>query len=129
VDTRSKILPWKEALHLLHPSSDVQVVTGYFDPLLAAHAGRLRELSAGGSKLLVIVTHPPNPLLPACARAELLAALSVVDLVTVAPPDARLLFPEGLRLIREEARDTARTRELVRHVHRRHGVRQTVADG
>jgi hypothetical protein len=129
VDTRSKILPWEEALHLLHPSSDVRIVTGYFDPLLAAHAARLRELSAADSQLLVIVTHPPNPLLPACARAELLAALSVVDLVTVAPSDAPLMFPDGLRLIREEAHDAARTRELVRHVHRRHGERQAVADG
>ena len=129
MDTRTKILSWDEAKHLLAPSAQAQVVIGHFDPLLAAHARRLRELAVSGRPLIAVVTDPPQPLLPQRARAELVAALVVVDHVILAPTAAPLLFPDGIRPIREEARDAERTRDLIQHVHRRQGTRLTVADG
>jgi hypothetical protein len=56
-------------------------VIGHFDPLLAAHARRLQELAVPGTILVVAVSDPPDPLLPAGARAELVAALAAVDYV------------------------------------------------
>jgi glycerol-3-phosphate cytidylyltransferase-like family protein len=82
VDTRSKIIPIEEACQR---TSNVRALwlAGHFDPLLAEHARRLRERAAPGQTLVVEITNPPNPLLPQRARAELVAALSVVDYVVL----------------------------------------------
>jgi hypothetical protein len=61
------------------------LVLGYFDPLTAAHVARLAEL---GASLTVAVLDPPDPLLPARARAELVAALRAVAQVMIGPPPA-----------------------------------------
>jgi len=58
-------------------------VTGHFDPLLAEHVGRLGEHVAPGRLLVVEVTNPDRPLLPQRARAELVAALTMVDYVVL----------------------------------------------
>jgi glycerol-3-phosphate cytidylyltransferase-like family protein len=77
VDTRSKI-------QTSRPTGPEWVtVTGYFDPLVAGHAARLRGLAEPGRKLLVIVADPPEPILEARARAELVAALACVDAVSM----------------------------------------------
>lgn len=98
----------------------VTVVSGYFDPLLAGHARRLAEIAAPGGFLMAVVTEPERPILPARARAELVAALAVVDYVVSAEDGAELLaqLPAD-RVFREEAADLRRAQELVARVHQR----------
>ncbi|MGI8741641.1 MAG: hypothetical protein ACR2NN_03530 [Bryobacteraceae bacterium] len=62
---------------------NICLVTGAFDPLLAEHAKRLKELAEPNQLLVVAITNPPDPLLPQQARAELVAALAVVDYVII----------------------------------------------
>jgi glycerol-3-phosphate cytidylyltransferase-like family protein len=97
LDTRKKIL-----------DSEATVVTGHFDPLTAAHAERLATLKQAGRLLVVIITSPPEALLPARARAELVAGLAVVDRVIIADEIAR-----------EEAADAERTRAIIELVRSR----------
>ncbi len=101
---------------------EIILVTGYFDPLVAGHARRLGEIAHAGSALFVAVGNPPRPLLPARARAELVAALRMVDYVLLAeahtPADwLALLQPDAL--FREEAADERRTQDLIQHVQSR----------
>lgn len=84
------------------------VVTGHFDPLTAAHVRRLSELKQEGRPLAVVITSPPDPILPAQARAELIAALGIVDQVVIAR-----------ELIHEEEADLGRSRQLIEHVRSR----------
>jgi bifunctional ADP-heptose synthase (sugar kinase/adenylyltransferase) len=97
-------------------------VTGFFDPLLAAHARRLEEIARRGGALLVAIQDPPRPLLVAQARAELVAALAVVDYVILAGTPAPGLAEsiEADAVFHEEAADQCRTQELIQHVHDRH---------
>ena len=86
MDTRTKILPYQEVRELLQ-DKPAQWVSGYFDPLLAEHVGRLRELAKPGQLLVVEVANPDAPLLPQRARAELVAALAMVDYVVLGNGD------------------------------------------
>jgi len=97
------------------------MATGYFDILRAA---QIHELAAirrrtGAAALLVVVLPRPHELLPQRARAELVAALRLVDYVLLAGPEE----VEGLRaslqpveLARMEEADAARLRELIGRV-------------
>lgn len=58
-------------------------MAGHFDPLLAEHVRRLSEHAAPGRLLVVEITNPARPLLPQRARAELVAALAMVDYVVL----------------------------------------------
>ena len=60
-------------------------VSGHFDPLLAEHVRRLaQDQGRDPERLLVVeVTNPAQPLLGQRARAELVAALSMVDYVVL----------------------------------------------
>ena len=80
LDTRSKIIPLHEIGERLQGRA-AQWISGHFDPLLAEHVGRLRQAREPGSLLVIEVTDPARPLLPQRARAELVAALSMVDYV------------------------------------------------
>jgi bifunctional ADP-heptose synthase (sugar kinase/adenylyltransferase) len=80
LDTRSKIIPLHE-IHERLQDHAARWVSGHFDPLLAEHVGRLRHAREPGSLLVVEVTNPARPLLSQRARAELVAALSIVDYV------------------------------------------------
>ena len=82
MDTRSKIIPIEDARQRTSNSPTLWL-TGHFDPLLAEHARRLTERAAPGQTLVVEITNPANPLLPQRARAELVAALAVVDYVVL----------------------------------------------
>lgn len=82
MDTRTKIKEHNQ----LKPGT--LVVSGHFDPLLAAHAEWLQQARGGAQALAVVVTEPPDPLLPAHARAALVAALASVDEVFVAGPSS-----------------------------------------
>jgi bifunctional ADP-heptose synthase (sugar kinase/adenylyltransferase) len=134
VDSRNKILNPEAAPRAC------SVVTGTFDVLLAEDARELAEIRARcpGTPLLVVVLPLSGPLLPQRARAELVAALRVVDyVVTVdddAPNDATdvakdvatevattalLASLEPAQLVRLEAVHATRKRQLMEHVHRR----------
>ncbi|MCS6952359.1 MAG: hypothetical protein RMK57_04985 [Bryobacterales bacterium] len=125
IDTRTKILTAEEALatarRLRELGLRLCVVTGYFDPLLAAHARRLAECRNRADALLAVVGCPPRPILPARARAELVAALAVVDYV-VLEEDSLIerLAGAGARVERHEPLDEQITQDLIAHVHRRH---------
>jgi len=110
VDTRSKIVDQEEARRIA--ASGATVVSGYFDPLVASHAERLRELKSEDSPLLVLIATPENPILSARARAELVAGLATVDHVA---ESADGLAPR----IRLEWEDEARLKNLIVHVHAR----------
>ena len=114
MDTRTKIVSAAEAARL--SATGAMVVSGYFDPLIAAHAEQLRELKRQGAPLLVVISDPPHPVLPARARAELLAGLAVVDYVT---ESAGEVTPE-IRLEQEHQR---RFDELIELVHARQRAR------
>jgi bifunctional ADP-heptose synthase (sugar kinase/adenylyltransferase) len=82
LDTRSKIIPLEQAQERLRDKSACWV-SGDFDPLLAEHVRRLREHVAPGRLLIVEVKNLAKPLLPQRARAELVAALTMVDYVVL----------------------------------------------
>jgi hypothetical protein len=91
----------------------VRVVSGYFDPVLATHTARLEKAAAGASAVAVVLLNPPEAILPARARAELVAALAGVSLV-LAPEECEAPAAD-VHLEREdlESRDrfTAHVRE------------------
>jgi bifunctional ADP-heptose synthase (sugar kinase/adenylyltransferase) len=126
VDSRRKILKPPEALEIARGlrgnGATLEVVTGYFNPLLAEHAGKLEQARNRADSLMVVVTTPPNPVLPAVARAELVAALSVVDYVVLPEETALEEFlarVEAREIIRREAEDEILTRDLIEHVRSR----------
>jgi hypothetical protein len=121
MDTRTKILIAEEA-----PRACI-VVTGAFDPVLAEDARELAEIRANHSDgpLLVVVLPLPGELLPCRARAELVAALRMVDYVVIAPDAATtaitpswLASLEPAHLVRLEEAQAVRKRQLMDHVHR-----------
>jgi len=102
LDTRAKIVPREQ----LEARPDAVWVWGSFDPLLAEHVRRLEQARKPGRLLVVEVTNPAQPLLPQRARAELVAALGIVDFV----------------VIRDEhgAADSHITEQFIEHVLDRH---------
>lgn len=127
MDTRDKIVDCERTAVLVGGlrarGVALKVVLGYFDVLAAEHVRRLREIADGAGALFVAVLDPPSPLLDARARAELVAALGVVDYVVLGGerPSQALLQPFSAdEIIREEAADLLRTRRLMEHVQHRH---------
>ncbi len=110
MDTRVKIAVPGAAAAL---APGTRVVSGSFDPLLRQHADELAELRQGCSALAVVVTEPAEPLLPARARAELVAALRCVDAVFL---DSEGAPPADVRL--EEGHERLRA-GFLRHVRAR----------
>ena len=127
MDTRNKIIGLEQASALVLESSinqdHLKIVTGYFDVLLAEHVRRLREIADGASRLLVVVLDPPDPVLAARARAELVAALDMVDYVVPADEHAAYALLgrfAGGEVVREESDDLLRAHRLRQHVQSRH---------
>ncbi|HYK16736.1 MAG TPA: hypothetical protein VEV37_01890 [Bryobacteraceae bacterium] len=108
LDTHAKILTVEEALQRLE-QKPVCWVSGHFDPLLAEHVRRLKSCATPGKLLVVEVTNPLQPLLAQRARAELVAALAMVDHVVLSerPPS-------------NDSTDAAITEKFVLHVLSRH---------
>ncbi len=84
--------------------------SGHFDPLLAEHVQLLRDTAEPGKALVVEITNPERPLLSARARAELVAALSIVDMVVL----------EDGAAARPRLEDVEISRSFVEHALRRH---------
>ena len=109
LDTRKKIVG-REELELRLDDRPVRWIAGHFDPLLAEHVRWLAEERHPGTALVVEVTNPPQPLLAQRARAELVAALSMVDFVILGA--------------RKPALDAAISERFVAQVLRRHQQEQ-----
>jgi len=127
MDTRGKIIDCERAAALAAKlradGASITVVTGYFDVLVAGHVRRLRQVASEAAKLFVVVLDPPAPVLAARARAEMAAALAMVDYVVPAGNQSA----EGLlsrfadsEIVREESADLLRAERLNQHVQRRH---------
>jgi bifunctional ADP-heptose synthase (sugar kinase/adenylyltransferase) len=119
VDTRNKILSPAAVRRL--PLDSPAVATGYFDVILAGHARDLDEVRAraAGRALVVIVLPLAREILSQSARAELVAALRVVDYVVIADDadlESLIAFLNPSELVRLEAADADRARQLREHV-------------
>ena len=121
MDTRNKILTLAAACELTVP---ITIASGTFDILRAEHAGELQEVRdrAGDKALLAVVLPSPISLLGSGARAEMVAALRVVDYVITAYDEDLVelsrAHPAAV-VVRLEAADACRTRQLIEHVRRR----------
>ncbi|HLK22601.1 MAG TPA: hypothetical protein VKT81_26830 [Bryobacteraceae bacterium] len=109
MDTRTKIVSEAEARRRL-PGESARWLSGYFDPLLAEHVKLLRAHTAPGQKLVVEIVNPPRPLLAARARAELVAALGLVDFVVLRDEPK----------VTEPPADAGVTERFIQHVLHRH---------
>jgi bifunctional ADP-heptose synthase (sugar kinase/adenylyltransferase) len=109
LDTRTKIVAVEQVRERIG-DRPVKWVSGHFDPLLAPHVRRLVECAVPGQLLVVEVTNPVRPLLGQRARAELVAALSMVDYVVLANGTSA----------REPSEDASFTDRLIKHVLERH---------
>lgn len=77
MDTRAKIVS-------SYPH-DATIVEGCFDPLLASHVEQLKARKSD-RPLVVVIRDPEDPVLDARSRAELVAALRIVDAVVIGGP-------------------------------------------
>jgi hypothetical protein len=121
MDTRVKIIDLALAARLRRPGVPVKLVAGYFDVLTPDLVSRLHALSGAGL-LIAVIVDPPNPLLPSRARAELAAALSVIDYVLLLPEAGLEKALEEIRpdeVAREDMADEKRSQALIEHVHQR----------
>jgi cytidyltransferase-like protein len=114
LDTRIKLVDLDRALA---GAGRTAIVTGYFDPLTAAHARRLREIQSQADRLIAIVLDPPEPLLDSRARAELVAALECVDYVVTGGVDTA-----RTDIFHEELADLKHRSDLIARVRARHGA-------
>lgn len=98
MDTREKILTGAAAAGRIAQwrasGADVQIAAGWFDPLLAASAEALAAFKRPGARLVVALGEPPEAILGLQARAEMVAALRVVDLVVTDDSSGVLPEPE-----------------------------------
>jgi hypothetical protein len=113
LDTRKKIVDADRAARIALGGGTL--VSGYFDPLMVAHAERLAALKIDDKDLLALIATPDKPIFPAAARAELVASLRCVDYVAELTDS---LTPQ----VRFEREDSERFAALVKHVHARQGV-------
>jgi hypothetical protein len=144
VDTRRKIVGAAEAAAIA--VGGATVVCGYFDPLIAWHARWLAGFKKPARPLLVLIATPENPILPAAARAELVASLRMVDHVAEFSVELAHLLDRaaegsgngGVRteIIRIENQDRELFQDLLELVHSRQsgalaeqGVEQGAAQG
>jgi len=123
VDTRTKILT-PAALAVLDPPRPLVAVAGRFELL---RAETVRELADArrrtGARSLVAVLRPfAGELAAVEARAELVAALRVVDYVFIAPNEdftGLAASLEAIETVNLEEADAGRIRQLIEHVRSR----------
>ena len=120
MDTRTKIL---RDIDTLQPAAPVVMVTGHFDILrweLVKELAGARDRT-GAQTMIAIVQPMTDEFVPAASRAEMAAALRVIDYVFIAGNEeverlAAALHP--IEIIHFEEADQRRTRQLIEHVHR-----------
>jgi bifunctional ADP-heptose synthase (sugar kinase/adenylyltransferase) len=118
MDTRSKIVDAAS----IRGAGPLAAVTGYFDPLLAWHADELERIRRRAGALAAIVLPFAGELVPLRARAELVAALRMVDYVLIAENgglDRLVAEIRPVEIVRLEDDDLRRRGELMDHVRRR----------
>lgn len=123
MDTRTKVLT-PAALAVLDPPRPLLLATGRFD-ILRVEA--VRDLAASrrrtGAQCLMVAVRPfDGELVPVAARAEMAAALRVVDYVLLAENedlDSLAASLQPIEIIELEESETDRTRELIEHVRSR----------
>jgi hypothetical protein len=113
VDTREKIVA-RDRLPALLAAGEWTTIAGYFDPMTAGQAKRIAASREPGRKLLVVVLENEEALLPASARAALVAGLRAVDAVVIAPA--------GEWPLADADAERARTAEFVRFILDRQGA-------
>jgi bifunctional ADP-heptose synthase (sugar kinase/adenylyltransferase) len=123
VDTRTKILT-PAAAAALQPARPLLLVTGYFDILRAETARDLAEARrrSGAQSVVVAVLPLAGEMVPQAARAEMVAALRVVDYVLLAENEDRESLAAALQpveIVGLEEAEACRTRQLIEHVHSR----------
>jgi hypothetical protein len=91
----------------------------HLDPLTAAHARRLANLAAEGRPVVVLLSDPPDPIVPLAARAELAAALEPVSAVLLLLLNGSAPIPA---FIDERPADLERRQALLGRVFTRHAV-------
>jgi len=109
LDTRTKIVSHDDACQRVQ-GRPACWISGDFDPLLAQHVRELRNHASPGHILIVEVTNPSSPLLPQRARAELVAALAMVDFVVLRNGESSA----------QPIHDANITRHFIDHVFNRH---------
>jgi hypothetical protein len=118
MDSRNKILTLQQARDI----DDAIAFVTHMEVLRASHLQMLEAaVAANPGRLVVVLTDPDVPLVPLQARAELAAALRVVDYVVPAPegpgPVLDSLRPKAV--VNDEEEDRGRTRLLMEHVRSR----------
>jgi hypothetical protein len=122
LDTRFKIVNREAAVERVR-GKQAAIVTGYFDPLQVDHVRRLKEIRSTHEQVIVLLADPPDPILDSNSRAQLVAALDMIDCVVLPQECASSVDFERagrISVYREEAADEARFQRLLEHVHRRH---------
>jgi hypothetical protein len=120
MNTREKIVD-PQALR----GAGATLVTAYFDPMLAWHAERFAQIRAESRTLAACILPLSGELLRQRARAEMAAALRVIDYVLISPgPDSDatesfIRSVEPSRIIRLEDEDLRRRAELIADVRSR----------
>jgi hypothetical protein len=119
LDTREKIVPLQDLPERLGKGPWLAVV-GRFDPLTLPQAERLGRLAGEGHSILGVVEPSADCLLPADARATLLAALRSVNLVVIA--DAAWLPPHPqMKILEDEEGERKRSAEFAQFIVERQG--------
>ena len=123
MDTRAKILS-ASALASLDPPRPLSIVVGRFDVLRTDTARELADARSrtGAASLLAVLRPLADELAPLAARAEMAAALRVVDYVFVAESGDLASLPASLRsaeILNLEEAEARRIRQLIEHVHSR----------
>ena len=118
VDTRTKIVSAREAARIA--AAGATVVIGYFDPMIAWHARWLTSFKKPDRPLLILIATPENPILPAPARAELVASLRVVDHVAESSGElVQAITAAGCSVINLKNQDRELFKDLLELVHSR----------
>ncbi len=123
MDTKEKIIGYEHLADILK-TGEWLAVAGYFDPLTAAQAIRLRDLK-NGRRLLAVVLDREDAFIPLNGRAALIAALRPVDLVVIAPTDweADLAANPRVQVVADVNNDAKRSRGFAEFVLERHKAR------
>jgi glycerol-3-phosphate cytidylyltransferase-like family protein len=119
MDTRTKILSVTDACARL-AGQPVTLVSGYFDVMRAAHVRDLQEIHA--QTLVAVVRRDAAAILPARARAELVAALRMVDYVVIGEDrelDTLVSSIQPAQIVHMEDADLERAGQLKQHAQRR----------